>query len=87
MSYFEVYRVLTGVGIEVPKFCGVGAGAGVLKSEAGAESGLKKWLHSSLVGLGISATTGFLAKITKFIISMLKLWRNDQLKQISGAFI
>jgi len=42
MSYFEVYRVLTGVGIEVPKFCGVGAGAEVLKSEAGAESGLKK---------------------------------------------
>jgi len=29
--------VLTGVGVDVSKFFGVGAGAGVLKREAGAE--------------------------------------------------
>jgi len=38
MSYLEVFGVLTGVGVEVSKFCGVGAGAGVSKPEAGAES-------------------------------------------------
>jgi len=37
-SYLEVFGVWTGVGVEVSKFCGVGAGAGVLKPEAGAES-------------------------------------------------
>jgi len=35
-SYLDVFGVLTGVGIDVSKFCGVGAR--VLKPEAGAES-------------------------------------------------
>jgi len=36
MSYFEVFGVLTGVGVDVSKFFGLGAG--VLKSGAGVES-------------------------------------------------
>jgi len=36
MSYLEVFGVLTGVGLDLSKFCGVGAG--VLKCGAGAES-------------------------------------------------
>ena len=36
MSYLEVFGVLTRVGADVSKFCGVGAG--VLKHGAGAES-------------------------------------------------
>ena len=43
MSYLEVFRVLTGVGVDVSKFFGVGAGAGVLKPEAGVESESEKW--------------------------------------------
>jgi len=35
-SYLDVFGVLTGVGVEVSKFFGVGAG--VLKPEAGAKS-------------------------------------------------
>jgi len=42
MSYLEVCRVLTGVGGEVPKFCGIGARVGVLKRGAGAESESEK---------------------------------------------
>jgi len=38
MSYLEVFRVLTGAGVDVSKTFGVGAGAGVLKCGAGAES-------------------------------------------------
>jgi len=36
MSYLEVFGVLAGVGVDVSKFLGVGAG--VLKRGAGAES-------------------------------------------------
>jgi len=32
MSYREVFGVLTGVGVHVSKFCGVGARAGILKA-------------------------------------------------------
>jgi len=42
MCYLEVFGVLTRVGVEVSKFCGVGAGAGVSKPEAGAESQFEK---------------------------------------------
>jgi len=38
MSYSEVFGVLTGVRVDVSKFFGVAAGAGVLKRGAGAES-------------------------------------------------
>jgi len=31
MSYLEVFGVLTGVGVDVSKIFGVGAGAGVLR--------------------------------------------------------
>ena len=40
MSYFEVFGVLTGVGVDVSKFFGVGAG--VLKPEAGLDSESEK---------------------------------------------
>jgi len=40
MSYLEVFRVLTGVGVDVSKFFGVRAG--VLKRGAGAESESEK---------------------------------------------
>ena len=40
MSYLEVFEVLTGVGVDVSKFFGVGAG--VLKRGAGAESESEK---------------------------------------------
>ena len=40
MSYLEVFGVLTGVGVDVSKFFGVGAG--VLKHGAGAESESEK---------------------------------------------
>jgi len=39
MSYLEVFGVSTGVGVDVSKFCGVGAG--VLKHGAGTELSLK----------------------------------------------
>jgi len=42
MSYLEVYEVLTGVGVDVSKFFGVGARAGVLKGGAGADSEAEK---------------------------------------------
>ena len=38
MSYLEVFGVQTGVGVDVSKFLGFGAGARVLKHRAGAES-------------------------------------------------
>jgi len=37
MSYLEVFRVFTGVGVDVSNFFGVGEGAGVLKCGAGPE--------------------------------------------------
>jgi len=37
MSYLEFFGVLTGVGVDVSNFFGVGAGAAVLKRGAGAE--------------------------------------------------
>jgi len=40
MSYLEVFGMLTGVGVEVSKFCEVGAG--VSKPEAGADSESEK---------------------------------------------
>jgi len=40
LNYFEVLGVLTGVGVDVSKFFGVGAG--VLKYGAGAESESEK---------------------------------------------
>jgi len=40
MSYLGVFGVLTGVGVDVSKFCG--GGAGVLTPEAGAESESEK---------------------------------------------
>jgi len=40
MSYLEVFGMLTGVGVEVSKFCEVGAG--VSKPEAGADLESKK---------------------------------------------
>jgi len=40
MSYLEVFGVLTGVGVDVSKF--FGAGAGVLKYGAGVESESEK---------------------------------------------
>ena len=40
MSYLEVFGVLTGVGVDVSKFFGVGAG--VLKRGAGVESESEK---------------------------------------------
>ena len=42
MSYLEVFGVLTGVGVDVSKFFGVEAGAGVLKHGAGVESESQK---------------------------------------------
>jgi len=42
MSYLEVFGVLTGVGVDVSKIFRVGAGAGVLTHEAGAESESEK---------------------------------------------
>jgi len=40
MSYLEILGVLTGAGVDVSKFFGVGAG--ILKPEAGAESESEK---------------------------------------------
>jgi len=40
MIYLEVFGVLTGVGVDVSKLCGVGAG--VLKCGAGVESEFEK---------------------------------------------
>jgi len=45
-SYLEVFGVLTGVGVDVSKFFGVGAGA--LKPEAGAESDFEKCASAHL---------------------------------------
>jgi len=42
MSYLEIFRVLTGVGVDVSKFLGVGAGVGVLKRGARVESECEK---------------------------------------------
>jgi len=42
MSYLEIFGVLIGVGVDISKIFGVGAGAGVLKREAGAESESEK---------------------------------------------
>jgi len=42
MSYWEVFGVLTRVGVDVSKFIGVKNGAGVLKRGAGAESESEK---------------------------------------------
>jgi len=42
MSYLEVFEVLAGVGVDVSKFFGVGAAAGVLKRGARAESESEK---------------------------------------------
>jgi len=42
MSYLEVFEKWTGVGVDVSKLFSVGAGAGVLKPEAGAESESEK---------------------------------------------
>jgi len=42
MSSLEVFGVLTGVGVDVSKFFGVGARAGVLKRGAGMESESEK---------------------------------------------
>jgi len=48
MSYLEVFGVLTGVGVDVSKIFGVGAGAGVLRRWAGAESESEKCDSSHL---------------------------------------
>jgi len=37
MNYLKLFRVLTGVGVDVSNFFGVAAGARVLKRGAGAE--------------------------------------------------
>ena len=42
MSYLEVFRVLTGVGVDVSKFFGVASGAGVSKRGAGVVSESEK---------------------------------------------
>jgi len=42
MGYLEVFGVLTGVGVDVSKFFGVEAEAGVLKRGAGVESESEK---------------------------------------------
>jgi len=42
MNYLEVFGLLTGVGVDVSNFFGVGAVAGVLKHGAGAESESEK---------------------------------------------
>jgi len=61
MSYLEVCGVLTWVAVEVPKFCGVGAGAGVLKRGAGVESESEKGDSAPLCpveqGLGTCSLT------------------------------
>jgi len=43
MSYLEIFGVLTGVRVDFSKIFGVGAGAGVLKREAGAEPESEKY--------------------------------------------
>jgi len=42
MSYLDVVRMLTGVGVDVSKFFRAGAGVGILKHWAGAESESEK---------------------------------------------
>jgi len=39
MSYLEVFGVLTGVGVEVSKFCRVGAGVSKPEAESESEKG------------------------------------------------
>jgi len=53
MSYLEVFGVLTGIGADVSKFFGVGAGAGVLKPEAGVESECEKRAESAHLWLAV----------------------------------
>jgi len=50
MSYLEVFGLLKRVGVEVSKYCGVEAGAGVLKPEEGAESESEKCDSALLCG-------------------------------------
>jgi len=51
MSYLEVFGELTGVGVDVSKFCGVRAG--VLKRGAGAESESEKCDSAHLWALAV----------------------------------
>jgi len=52
MSYLEVFGVQTGAWVDVLKFFGAGAGAGVLKHGAGVESELEKCDSAHLWSVG-----------------------------------
>ena len=94
MSYLEVFGMLIGVGVDVSKFYGVGAG--VLKPEAGAESESEKMrLCSSLpwVAHAISAVNACIAgiAITRcregfWLVNQTQLTRNCELELMVFVF-
>jgi len=70
MSYLEVLGVLTGVGVDVSKFFGVGAG--VLKRGAGAESEYEKCDSTHLWRSCCAFCSGFLMRMLFLVCSNLR---------------
>jgi len=66
MSYLEIFGVLTGVGVDVSKIFGVGAGAAILKRGARVESESKK------------CDSAHLFRLTPLLMKALNLFTNSQ---------
>jgi len=71
MSYLEVFGVLIGAGVDVSKFFGVGAGAGVLKRGAEAESKSEKCDSAHLCFTPSADSASLLVEIKKNFFALV----------------